>query len=232
MKKKIEKMPKKATKVTIRAPENGGRAEVVQLEHRGPAGALDTHEAHEGYNTDGEERYDNRRPEPSLSPRMTAKASAPSAAAPTTKPGMSRRAAWGSALSGTVSAARAMITTVAATLNQKIARQVPMPDERPADHRAERQGQAGDGGPGAQRPGPVLAVGVHVTDHGERAGFRRGRADSHHDPATDKHGAVGRQRAEQGTRGEDGQPAEHDLRRPKRSESEPAISIRLANVSA
>src|SRR5665213_248286 len=68
---------------------------------------------------------------PSVSPRITANVNAPSPAAPTRNPGMSRRDDWGLDDSGTVFRASSTMSSAAPTLNQNTPRQSPSATRMP-----------------------------------------------------------------------------------------------------
>ena len=108
---------------------------------------------------------------------MTAKVRAPSPAAPTTEPGMSRRAPCGSALSGNDRGRQSDDDDGGAHVEPEDGPPGPDTDEGAADHRPQRKGETGDGGPGAECSRPLLPVRVDVTDDRERARFGCGGAD-------------------------------------------------------
>ncbi len=84
-----------------------------------------------------------------------------------------------------------------------------------AYHRSHGQGEAGDGSPDAQGPGPVAPFRIHVPQDGERTGLAGGRPDAHDAAGGDEHLGVGRQRPEDRPGHEDPHAGQHHLAPPQ-----------------
>ena len=83
--------------------------------------------------------------------------------------------------------------------------------ENAADHRPEGERQTRDRRPGADGPSSNPTIGKHMTDNGKGPRLRGGGADTHHHARPDQDVGIGRECAQQRTRGEEQQPPEHDL---------------------
>src|SRR5207248_179197 len=76
-------------------------------------------------------------------------------------------------------------------------------DEHAAEHRAERERDAGHAGPDAERTRTLAAVRVDLPDERQRSRLAGRRADAHHDPRRDQERRARRERTEKRACAED-----------------------------
>ena len=162
---------------------------------------------------------------------MIVKTSSAMAAVDSSSPGTSDRAACGSFEVGTLIAASRIAAAATGPMATKMLAQLKCSSSQPPTIGPERDRDAGDRAPQADRPGSLCARGEDVRDQRQRRRERHRRAEAHDRARGDQQGRAGGEASGHARRAEDREAREqHPLAAERGRDRDPHVSSSAAKT--